>query len=56
MRQNDFDPFIILGVSRTARYFEIRKKYLELCKKHHSDKDGDHEKVMPICLSKLEQF
>lgn len=30
-------PYEILGVTRLATQQEIRKRYLELCKKHHPD-------------------
>jgi DnaJ-class molecular chaperone len=51
MGHNTFDPFDTLNVSRTASTSEIRKKFYELSKQHHSDKNGSHTKVILINLS-----
>jgi DnaJ-class molecular chaperone len=52
MSQNTFDPFDTLNVSRTASTSEIRKRFYELSKQHHSDKShGSHGKVILINLS-----
>ncbi|GAA5813774.1 hypothetical protein MFLAVUS_007261 [Mucor flavus] len=34
---NNKSPFDILGVNRFSTQKEIRRRYLELCKKHHPD-------------------
>jgi curved DNA-binding protein CbpA len=49
--QNDFNPYEILGLSRTASDKEIRQEYKKLAKYWHPDKNSEpnaHEQFTKI--------
>jgi DnaJ-class molecular chaperone len=43
MNNNNKSPFDILGVGRFSTQKEIRRRYLELCKKYHPDVTLNHQ-------------
>lgn len=51
-----FDPYLILGVNRSAKSDEIREKYKQLSLKYHPDKGGDRESVRFLFFSFLLYF
>jgi len=42
------DPYIILGIQRTATINEIKRRYRVLAMKEHPDKGGDIKKFLEI--------
>ena len=58
-RESDFDPYAILGVSKSASFDEIKKKYRELVKKYHPDilmGKGADEEIVQEGTKKLQEI
>ena len=47
------NPYVTLGISRTADYNTARKKYIELAKKYHPDNFSSSKKVSEEKMKKI---
>lgn len=47
------NPYNVLGIPQTADYKTIRKKYIELAKKHHPDNFASNNKVSEEKMKKI---
>jgi DnaJ-domain-containing protein 1 len=45
---SDMDPYIILGVSQTSTYDEVKAAWKAKCQEHHPDKGGDVQVMAKI--------
>ena len=47
------NPYNVLGISQTANYYTVRKKYIELAKKYHPDNFASSSKISEEEMKKI---